>query len=182
MVMFKKKSIFKTKSINTDKETKMLNRNSIQENYYTRVDKCMKKYMSEPIPDSDLRMYKKLLVYEIIPDYTLCKDGSMDFNLNDMVSLRTFLTRKKFNFSILIHELFSFVSKFKMCQFRHGNLNLDNIFVKYNDSSCCEFRVIDFLNDCDDGDGDCDITTLRQVLHSYYKSSDNNNKLAIIFS
>lgn len=131
--------LFKT---NTDKEMKMINRYSLQD-YYIRDNTNVKKYLSVPMHSTKCNeLYKLLFENNIIPSYNNDKNGIL-FDLSNMVSLRTYLDSKGKNISLVIHEVQSFVSRFKKYMFIHGNLNLDNVFLS-EIGDCVECRVIDF--------------------------------------
>lgn len=144
MVMFK---------TTVDRETRLLNRHSCGE-FYTR-DKCkLYKHLSDP---------GRLDVFpDIVPPFKL-NGTTIEYNLDGMVSLRTFIESKKKAVSVALvkYELLSFVAGFKRMNFVHGNLNLDNIFVNLG-TSPPEFRVLDARADvhCDVPD----IDTVRNLI------------------
>jgi hypothetical protein len=103
----------------------------------------------------------------IVPNYTL-SDKCINYNMDNKSSLRSILNKKNVNFSILVYELYSFVSTFKKYKFVHGNLNVDTVFV--DNLNHTQFFIIDLSNSYVLGRDnlDFDMNTLRESLRSMF--------------
>lgn len=103
----------------------------------------------------EVQVYLKLIDSKIIPFIT-CDHYALCYVLDGYVSLRTFLDKKENHnsdkMSLILNELYSFINTFKKYNFVHGNLHIDNIFVKKISNELGEnrltydFKVIDLVN------------------------------------
>lgn len=105
--------------------------------------------------ESDI--YLSFLDDNIFPNMDV-NDNNIIYKVNGMQSIRKFLKThtvnnifKKsdivINVNVFLNELFSYIRYFKRVGLIHGNLHIDNIFVKYNgDSNQFVFFTIDYSN------------------------------------
>jgi hypothetical protein len=98
----------------------------------------------------ETKIYLKLVNSEIVPLINTNKESNIIYILNEYVSLRRFLKEKENynNTNLILNELYSFINTFKKYNFVHGNLHIDNIFIKQNmnDKIKYDFKVIDYVN------------------------------------
>jgi hypothetical protein len=98
----------------------------------------------------ETKIYLKLINSEIVPLINTNNENSIIYILNEYVSLRRFLEEKQNynNTNLILNELYSFINTFKKYNFVHGNLHIDNIFIKQNenDKFKYDFKVIDYVN------------------------------------
>jgi len=164
-------SMFKT--IN-DYEIKNINKRLTGNYFYTRYsgDSCIKKYHSNSAEFiKDLRMCFKYEDLGIFPPISM-NETFIIYDLTGMISLRAFLIENPRKFSLIIYELYEFIKHFKDCDFIHGNLNIDTVFV----SEKLEFRVIDSIEQKENSIHD--IVSIQDSLYEFYKKSPKH--LAII--
>jgi len=100
----------------------------------------------------EIEVYLKLLDSKIIPLITSYK-YEISYVLKGFVSLRTFFNKKENKnnekITLILNELYSFINTFKKYNFVHGNLHIDNIYIKKIENNCkitYEFKVIDYVN------------------------------------
>jgi hypothetical protein len=136
-------NVFKSKK---DEECRQITKKCVQISFCEKDkhNNISKFYTSEDVLKWELRVYMTLEKWNIVPKI---KSGNLQvtYGTNDLVSLRTMLTRHTIEeYTVFLYELFSFINSFKQLQFVHGNLHIDNIFVEQENQ--LNFYVIDFAN------------------------------------
>ena len=161
----RKANVFITRGV--DPEVRRLSNNTSC--YYSRDDGKIRKHHSEPaILSHEIFVCQILRDSGIIPEFYTKKD-TITYDVSDMVSLRTYLDTRPKDLSIVIYELYSYVHAFKKSSFVHGNLNIDNVFVKRG--SRIEFAVINLERSSTfDYKANKDLDDLKASLRDY--SSD----------
>lgn len=96
-----------------------------------------------------LKLIKSKNKNKIVP-FINGESYKIEYIIEEYSSLRNFLEEKK-NKSIeqtnlIINELYSFINTFKKHKFVHGNLHIDNIFIKKINDKNYDFKVIDYAN------------------------------------
>jgi len=102
---------------------------------------------SEDVFNWEVAVYLDMLEANIFP-YVSTVGKLLTYSTKKLVSVRTFLKQQpRINFTVFLHELYSFVNSFRKHCFLHGNLHVDNIFVhptKFHTAP--RFFVIDYAN------------------------------------
>lgn len=118
-------------------------------------------------------VYKELINSKIIAninigEYVIC------YNLNEYISMRKFLNKENNkNTSLILNELYSFINMFKKYNFVHGNLHIDNIFIKIENNHV-NFKVIDYVNSYITNNKKKDILKKTSFIGEYEKKEYNN--------
>lgn len=128
---------------------------NINTNCYNDNNNIIRKFDDYDLYKWEIDIYLHLLNTKIIPlinskNYEIC------YILNGYISLRNFLNEKENKkdekISLILNELYSFINTFKKHRFIHGNLHIDNIFIKQlrkntkGDKTIYDFKVIDYAN------------------------------------
>lgn len=113
----------------------------------------------------EISVYLKLIEIDshITPLIT-SKNYEICYELEGYYSLRNFLNnienKKDEEIILILNEVYSFINTFKKYNFVHGNLHIDNIFIKKT-NNLYDFRVIDYVN--------------SYILNEKYKKYNNNS-------
>jgi hypothetical protein len=137
------------------KETKRLketctriNNKCIQEcNCYIKDDNIVRIFNSVNLLNWEIGVYLYLVDYKLCPLIDV-KNSEIVYILDDYVSVRNYLkskNKKKETITLLLNELFSFINTFKKYEYIHGNLHIDNIFIKKK-TYPFKFVIIDYSN------------------------------------
>lgn len=108
-------------------------------------------YDTNELYEWEIQVYLKLIDSNIT-SFMTCDHSALCYVLDGYVSLRRFLSKKEFHnddkVSLILNELYSFINTFKKFNFVHGNLHIDNIFVKKSENinNKYEFKIIDLVN------------------------------------
>lgn len=138
-------------SRSTDKDCLQLNKggNYMFDFSRTADNKLAKTHLFNEAYQWELYVCNYLSNTSIIPKIEVC-DGSIVYDTTGMVSLRSFLQNnleKDCTFRIL-NEVFCMIKNFKRYNFIHGNLHIDNIFIRcpFGKHIIPKIVVIDFSN------------------------------------
>ena len=105
-------------------------------------------YDNNDLYNWEVCVYLKLLGSKITP-LVSCEENKLCYVLNEYISLRQLINKdiKNINkISLVLNELYSFINTFKKYNFIHGNLHIDNIFIKELEKTKFDFKVIDYAN------------------------------------
>jgi len=136
----------------------------ISENRYS--DNILRIFDVDELYKWEIQVYLKLLDTNITP-FISYNNNRICYELTGYISLRTFLEKKENQekSSLIINELYSFINTFKKYNFIHGNLHIDNIFIKNDqcNKTNFDFKVIDYVNSY--------LLNKKYENHKYKKSS-----------
>lgn len=141
-------NIFKSKK--KDSVT-FLNRFSDQFFYEKTSDTLEKIFFNRALFDYELYILLMLdkIKLNIVPEILEINDTNNNnssqiiYNINGMISLRYAFEKNSINFHYLINELLTFLKMIQYSKLLIGNLNIDTIYVKQQNSKL-EFYIIDF--------------------------------------
>ena len=124
-------------------------------------------------------MYLNLLLKKanITPLISAIKENEIIYSMSDYISLRKCLGKQK-NIYVLLNEIFCFVNSFQKYNFVHGNLHIDNIFIKYNDNKIKHIHIIDLSNSyLTDDSNICSNYKRTSFLEEYESKSDTDENI-----
>jgi hypothetical protein len=137
-------------------ECEYLNKKCLQRCFSVKTDKnnIIKYCEDEDIIKWESDIYLSFIGEEIFPDINITKKY-IEYQVDGLCSFRTFLINNTkqnlfskeltLNIDILLNELFSYIKNIKRCGLIHGNLHIDNLFLK-NTKEHNSFFTIDFTN------------------------------------
>jgi len=153
--MFKKnndENIFKSLSTKLDKECQYINLQCNQ-NCFCKKDittNNIKRIALDPlISYHESNVYLNLLSNNSnITTLMSISHDEITYETKRLISLRTFLKNNVDYTTYIINELFAFINTFKKYNFIHGNLHIDNIYIKINKDNKHSFNffIIDLCN------------------------------------
>lgn len=146
--MKKRDEIIKNKKSlkNMQKSAKLIDKNNIHLSDCTVDDNgnILKRYVEETSFWWESKVYVSLVETDIFPLMT-ATSMNMTYYVHEMRSLRTILKEDSGRFMIILYELFNFVKKLTEMNFLHGNLHIDNIYVRI-DRGHYIFKLVDLSN------------------------------------
>lgn len=98
----------------------------------TKNGDIVKHCYDESMFKKEIDMYLALLDTPIAAPMSVVKPLQITYALKDAASLRWYIntTNDIIKLNLLIHEVFSFLQMLRSRRFVHGNMNVDNVFVK----------------------------------------------------
>lgn len=140
-------------------ECELINRKCLQrcECYLTDNNDIIKYCDEIDIFKWESDIYLSFIDDKIFPNMDVGENNTIIYKVNGLVSLRSFLidmTKQNLfgknlnvNVNVLLNELFSYIKNIKRCGLIHGNLHVDNLFVKKTDIvNKYIFFTIDYTN------------------------------------
>jgi hypothetical protein len=142
----------------TDNECEYLNKKCLQRcvSVKSDTDTIIKYCEDEDIIKWESDIYLSFIGEKIFPDINInITKKHIEYHVNGLSSFRTFLINNTkqnlfskeitLNVDVLLNELFSYIKHIKRCGLIHGNLHIDNLFLK-NIKEDYFFFTIDFTN------------------------------------
>jgi hypothetical protein len=153
--IFKRSSDSDTSSIYSNifksKKNSITFLNRFSDQFFYEKKECIldKTFFNRALFDYELYiilMLNKIKLTSIVPEILDISDTKISrivYNINGMISLRDAFEKNSINFHYLINELLTFLKMIQYSKLLIGNLNIDTIYVKQQNSKL-EFYIIDF--------------------------------------